>query len=196
MLHAASSHRQAGAAAACCHTGHRPRHQMLLCCRPRHRRRCAATVPQGCRMWPAPSTEERHADAPARDGVTNSRQATAASPREGMPGRQRATGHAATAGAVRSLDAVACGCAATPDPPEWSQAGARPNYRSCSLELGRRRLSSPTSPPQPVALVLVTAQEKKEKNPTLGPPVSLPFPPSSLLCSAPHRTPRRRRPTS
>lgn len=46
-------------------------------------------------------------------------------PAKACQGRQRATGHAATAGAVRSLDAVACGCAATPDPPEWSQAGAR-----------------------------------------------------------------------
>ena len=64
-------------------------------------------------------------------------------------------------GAVRSLDVVACGCAATPDPPEWSQAGARPNYRSCSLELGRRRLLSPTAPPQPVALVL--AERTREK---------------------------------
>ena len=82
-------------------------------------------------------------------------------PAKAFQGRQRATGHAATAGAVRSLDAVACGCAATPDPPEWSQAGARPNYRSCSLELGRRRLSSPTSPPQPVALVL--AERTREK---------------------------------
>ena len=82
-------------------------------------------------------------------------------PVKACQGRQRATGHAATAGAVRSLDAVACGCAATPDPPEWSQAGARPNYRSCSLELGRRRLSSPTSPPQAVALVL--AERTREK---------------------------------
>ena len=32
---------------------------------------------------------------------------------------------------------------------------------SCSLELGRRRLSSPTSPPQPVALVL--AERTREK---------------------------------
>ena len=82
-------------------------------------------------------------------------------PVKACQGRQRATGHAATAGAVRSLDAVACGCAATPDPPEWSQAGARPNYRSCSLELGRRRLSSLTSPPRPVALVL--AERTREK---------------------------------
>ena len=37
-------------------------------------------------MCPASSTEERHADTPARDGAADSRQATAASPREGMPG--------------------------------------------------------------------------------------------------------------
>ena len=43
-------------------------------------------------------------------------------PAKACQGRQQATGHAAIAGAVRSLDAVACGCAATP---EWSQAGAR-----------------------------------------------------------------------
>ena len=82
-------------------------------------------------------------------------------PAKAFQGRQRATGHAATAGAVRSLDAVACGCAATPDPPEWSQAGAGTNYRSCSLVLGRCRLSSLTSPPQPVALVL--AERTREK---------------------------------
>ena len=37
-------------------------------------------------MWPASSTEERRPDASTRDGAADSRQATAASPREGMPG--------------------------------------------------------------------------------------------------------------
>ena len=134
-------------------------------------------------MWPAPSTEERRADAPARDGAADSRQATTDSPREGMPGpstgyrpRRHCWGRAEPRRRRVWLRSHAKSARVEPS---RSQA----NYRSCSLELGRRRLSSPTSPPQPVALVLVTAQEKKRKkiprwsplsvSPSLPPPCSV-----------------------
>ena len=112
-------------------------------------------------MCPASSTEERHADTPARDGAADSRQATAASPREGMPGpstgyrpRRHCWGRAEPRRRRVWLRSHARSARVEPS---RSQA----NYRSCSLELGRRRLSSPTSPPQPVALVL--AERTREK---------------------------------
>jgi len=102
-------------------------------------------------MWPAPSTEERRTDAPARDGAADSRQATTDSPREGMPGpstgyrpRRHCWGRAEPRRRRVWLRSHARSARVEPS---RSQA----NYRSCSLELGRRRLSSPTSPPQPVA---------------------------------------------
>jgi len=109
-------------------------------------------------MWPAPSTEERRPDAPARDGAADFRQATAASPREGMTGPS--TGY---------RPCRHCWGRAEPRRRRvWLRSHARvepsrsqANYRSCSLELGRRRLSSPSSPPQPVALVL--AERTREK---------------------------------